>query len=177
MKPRPSWPQRVAAPLIESAAQSHSGAREHSLRKPNPFKADLSTLSGPPRLIGKHNKENALNHIKWIFYGRRGGKALEYRSATCQRIKKTSKQYLNATGYHHISHLLNLSNMTSHNSCISYPPWYTIKYIERQRIRSHWPQNSNLPMCHLCLESDFSLISCHFHFPWHQMQHAASADS
>lgn len=81
MKPRPSLPQREAAALIESAAQSHSGAREHSARKPNPFKADLSTLSAPPRLIGKHNKENSLNHIKWTFYGQRGGKAVEYLSA------------------------------------------------------------------------------------------------
>lgn len=121
MKPRPSLPQWVVAALIESAAQSHSGARSQGRRKPNPFKADPSTLSAPPRLIGKNNKEKALNHIKWIVYGRRGGNALEYRSATCQCIKKTSQPYQNATGYHHISHLLNWSNMTSHNSCISYP--------------------------------------------------------
>lgn len=123
MKPRPSLPQWVVAGLIESTAQSHSGAREQSLRKPNPFKADLSPLSVPPRLIGKYNKENALNQIKWlwIFYGYRGGTALEYISAICPS-SKISKQYYNATGYHHISHLLNLNNMTSHNSCISYPP-------------------------------------------------------
>lgn len=63
MKPRPSLPQWVVAALIESTAQSHSGAGEPSLRKPNPFKADLSPLSVLLRLIGKYNKGNAFNQI------------------------------------------------------------------------------------------------------------------
>lgn len=123
MKPRPSLPQWVVAALIESTAQSHSGAGEQSLRKPNPFKADLSPLSVPPRLIGTCNKENALNQIKWlkIFYSYRGGTALKYISAICP-CARISKQYCHATSDHHISHPLNLNDMTSHNSCISYPP-------------------------------------------------------
>lgn len=75
----------MVAALIESAAQSHSGAGEQSLRKPNPFKADLSPLSVPTRLIGTYNKENALNQVKWlrIFYSYRGGTALKFISAIC----------------------------------------------------------------------------------------------
>lgn len=53
MKPRPSLPQREAAALIEGAAQSHSGAREHDARKPNPFKADPLNLIGSPEINRK----------------------------------------------------------------------------------------------------------------------------
>lgn len=43
--------------LIESTAQTHSGAGELSLRKPNPFKADPSPFAIAPALIGNYIKK------------------------------------------------------------------------------------------------------------------------
>lgn len=154
MKPRPSLPQWVVAVLIESTAQSHSGAEEPSLRKPNPFKTDLSPLSAPPRLIGTYNRKMHL----------RGYNVYEYFMATKVArlwyilqppfiLQKIPNNII--THYHHISHPLKVNNMTSHKSCISYPldPPSNISRAKQYEATGHKSQT------YWCVTSAWKVIS------------------
>lgn len=161
MKPRPSLPQWAVAALIESTAQSHSGAGVPSLRKPNPFKEDLSPLSVPPRLIEKYNKEKALIQMNWlwIFYVQRWsnfGISLSHLSV-CENIQTIQ---LVITIFHI---RLTLNNMTSHNSYISYPPDMPSNTSRAKQYEG----TGHKTQIHKCIASAWSVILVsrfHFHF-------------
>lgn len=111
----------------------------------------------PPGLIGKYNKGNAEIRWLWMPCSCRGAAAFgKYPSAACQCAIIPKRYYtVPTTGCRHISHLLNLNSITTHNSRVSYPADMPSNILRAKQYEA----TGHISQIYWCVTSAWRVIS------------------